>query len=394
MKIRKLLIAVLSLACIAATAAFAGCRIGAMSPDETKEKFGLVASVVYYGNGGTFQNNKSTLTIYYHDGDSIIDIGDGGSHSGSFLHSGTLSIKRSNSELGDWYYADLDGEGNPIFESSEDERTGKCKYDPTNKVEFPVSIKKDEVMHLVAGWNSKINAKFLLADKIGDKEKGTELHSMSFGENGRVTVDNQLIETLSKDFAGNTYVACFADEACTIPVTTLYASDYEEDCPVYVKFLEGEWSVIKNGTDVVSMLREGNKKYYFYQDVDCSQLYGNWQLQWQQIKPFTGTLAGNGHKVTGLKIEGQLERNTSYALFGAIGSTSDISDITFDGMEMAYSGIRLTSVNLYAFCYSVADGATLKNITVNAKVTTRGDANTGIYPATLKFGDDIKITLN
>lgn len=393
MKTRKYLIAVLSLLCIAA-AMLAGCKIGSMSPEETKEKFNLTASVNYYGNGGTFQNNKSVLTVYYHDGDSIIDVGDGAQHAGTFLDSGTLSVKRSNSELGDWYYADLDSSGNPIFESAADEAIGKCKYDSDNKVEFPVTIHEGDTLHLVAGWQSKITARFILADAIGGKEAGTELYSTPFNTDGTVTIESQLFTALEADeLAGNTYVACFTDAECKNPVTRLYANDYEEECTVYVKFLEGEWSVIQNGTDVVSMLRDGSKKYYFYQDVDCSALSGTWQLQWQQIQPFTGTLEGNGSTVSGLKISGTCTR-TSYGLFGAIGATAKISDIIFEDLSLDLTAGLTRPDAIYALCSSMASGASLEKITITG--TTSAAAKSyyrGPYPAGIVLGADIAITI-
>ena len=164
---------------------FAGCSIR-QSVGEFLDDNNLVAQVTYYANdGGKFENNSDVKTIYYHDGDKVLNVGV------TNLTSGSISITKSNYEFIGWYYVELGEDGLPIRDENGEILLG-------DEVDFSKRIEEGEEWYICAKWRklAVVEVKLLCDEDVtitvgeGEEQKsyknGDVIHSYNFTEQGEM----------------------------------------------------------------------------------------------------------------------------------------------------------------------------------------------------------------
>lgn len=139
----------------------------------------------------------------------------------------------------------------------------------------------------------------------------------------------------------------------------------EEDVTIYADFIEGNYMLVSDFAGLQSCLRS-DKKAYLTGDIDAAgKTWGSFS--------FRGTILGNGHKITGLKIKtvcsGKTGGETYGLLFASLGAGAKLSDVTFEDVEMTVSAAMNGTYTVTPIAYSVAEGATLENVTVTGRLT-------------------------
>ncbi len=387
---------VLLLACLAGLFLFAGCSVGE-SLEEVLANRNLTAQVTYYSNGGTFDGSPNKKEMYYKDGDEVLNI-----QSKSNTLSGTAKIERAYHDFEGWYYAELSN-GKPVFDEGETSPRPSEK-----KVTFPVKVKEGDHLYLVAKWTAhmKVRVKVLYYTDTNQPCEGVTMtvNGTTYNKGDEIksfTYDNDEVKRpgtgayytpfASTKTEGFTFVDYYLDEACTKPLINAWplekADDQTTDAILYAKYIQGDWTVVRETRDILDTDREDNPigmfgkvsaemKYWVANDIQTGGLV---------VKPmenFAATVWGNGFTISGLKIS-ELGVTSEKSLFGNIAATAVIKDLTLDDVNFTYTLTQSTTV--YFSFTTIEEGATVENVTLRGILETR--SNAGIIPTKRKYGN-------
>ena len=351
-----------------------GCSLGS-SLNDVKKDYNLTAQVTYFANGGAFNNSKTQKDMYYTAGSKALNIGVVNPTSGS------VSITNSQGEFDGWYFVEVDAEGNPVLE---DEEKGLYKL-TDKKVDFTVALADGDHWIIGAKWKSLTNLKVKIvvdtgltvpfdADKknssivlpVGVAEKtgfvnGDIIGEFEYNRNDRVFKKNEPFTVADKSF---TFVEYYLDEACTqlaFPSATSYFEKQDENDTIYAKYIEGDWTIVKDGVVASTMFSAmASGRYWLIADIDMSAYpLGNIVLA-------TGCeIQGNGKKLSNLKIERTSNiggADNVYSLFGTVKASAKIENLTIENVKMTY---RLRGdCEVYFVCNEIETGATITNVSV------------------------------
>ena len=359
---RRIILLLAALTVAFAALLLAGCSLG-VSLDEIIDRENLQAKVTYHANGGAFENNADTKDIYYRAGTPAIDIGH------VRPSSGTLSISRSNYDFVAWFYAQLDSEGNPAYTDE-----SKTTVALGEQFDFSVPLEAGDDIHLYAGWQRQSSVLVRYAGEVtvtgedGESyEPGDVIAEYGFGTQGAVYMPSSFTE-----FAGSTFVEFYADEDCTQKVSWPIMQS-EEDVYIYAKYIEGEWTVVKNWNTfrtamLQSSISNGERKIYINEDIDG----GGGSIV------ITGTLActieGNGHTVRNFVVERTVSRDSYYGMFDTIAATAVMRDTRFEGINLTVNARNFISGIGY-FAGRIEEGAAIENVSFSGGTLTVGLAS-------------------
>ena len=390
----------LALATAASLFIFSGCTVGE-SLEEIVEENDLVAQVTYYANGGDFGITVSDTSdrenvllsqkkeLYYKDGSKIADIGN------ITLSNGSIDFERRDYDFAGWYYVETDADGNIVYEVNDVDGVTYMKLG--DKVDFSKTIEDGEHWYLCAAWTPRVKVKMqLVCDTLTDGEtikgkidgkdvelkNGDIVHEFSFSTKGKVeSVSDSW--TPSFEAENGTYVAYYADQACTQAVEWPIMNTENTDVFIYAKYLEGAWTVLRTADDVTGKLfgfdaTQSDTKFYLYDDIDATG---------KTVAPldgFAATLEGNGYTISGLTVECTLKKTVQTAVLGNLETTAKIKDISFNGLTVSYNAPSKKIIangdrenpqawdeGYYAYLVygSRADGAVVENAVINATMT-------------------------
>jgi hypothetical protein len=341
-----------ALATISSLFIFAGCTVGE-SLEEIVEENDLVAQVTYYANGGDFGVTVSDTTdrenvllsqkkeLYYKDGSKIADIGN------IMLSNGSIDFERRDYDFAGWYHVETDVDGNIVYEVNEVDGVKYMKLG--DKVDFSKTIEDGEHWYLCAAWTPRVKVKMKLVcdtltdgetikGKFGEKDaelkNGDIVHEFSFASTGKV---DQVSDSWTPDFEAEngTYVAYYADEACTQEVQWPISNTANTDVFIYAKYLEGVWTVLRTKNDVKTLFsskaENSETKFYLSNSIDAENV-----TVYPRAK-FAATLEGNGYTISNLTLQSTLSQTSVSALFGNIQETATIKDITFADLTVTYN---------------------------------------------------------
>lgn len=389
-----------ALAAVSSLFIFAGCTVGE-SLEEIVEENDLVAQVTYYANGGDFGVTVSDTTdrenvllsqkkeLYYKDGSKIADIGN------VMLSNGSIDFERRDYDFAGWYHVETDSQGNIVYEVNEVDGVKYMKLG--EKVDFSKTIEDGDHWYLCAAWTPRVKVKMKLVcdtltdgetikGKFGEKEaelkNGDVVHEFSFSTKGKV---ESVSDSWTPDFKAEngTYVAYYADEACTQEVQWPISNTGNTDVFIYAKYLEGAWTVLRTADDVSGKLfgfaaTQSDTKFYLYDDIDATG---------KTVTPldgFAATLEGNGHIISGLTVETQLKQFTPSATFGILYDTAKMKDVTFDDLTVQYNVSSNVNIkdedktdstkwnhgyDAYAVFAERGNGSVVENVVINATMT-------------------------
>ncbi|MBQ8229370.1 MAG: hypothetical protein IJZ32_01595 [Clostridia bacterium] len=359
-----------------------GCSLGA-SLNDVKKDYNLTAQVTYYANGGVFNNSKTQKDMYYTAGSKALNIGVVNPTSGS------VSISNSQGEFDGWYFIELDGEGNPVFE---DEEKGLYKL-TDNKVDFTVALADGDHWIVGAKWKSltnlkvqivvdtgltvpfnseKINSSMKLPEGVSEKTgvvNGDIIGEFEYNRNDRVFKKTEPFTVADKSF---TFVEYYLDEACTQLAFPSAASYYEkqgENDTIYAKYIAGEWTIVKDGVTASTMFSAmASGRYWLIADIDMSE------YPLEKIVLATGCeIQGNGKTLSNLKVKREqgigAGDNNVYSLLGTVQASAKIENLTIENVTMTYKTVG--ECEIYFVCNEIEAGATITNVSISGSLTVK-----------------------
>ncbi len=446
-KITRLII-LLSLMLLALT--LGACKIGMPSKSEIIDKNNLEAQVTYYANGGWFYDSNSMVSreVYYKADDKAYDYGvSSGTSNGIKVHHVenvcegwyTVEIVEINGEnyfvcdveegeIGDYKINETavvisHGENFVIKISDYQTLVANKKKDvtvslPSLELDEPFDFEnrklaKGDKIYLAAKWvpDQKIEY-YLITEDCTSITVGTEANAKTYN-------DRDLILTLPFDTNGKYNVksgdvtpveatdATFVDyyvysETPDVNNLTLLSSTASvlsrpedgSNIKIFVKYVAGSWKVVRTATDVKKIFTEPLGKYYVSKDIDCSAM--------QAISPVSGVagkfvaqIRGNGHVISGLKVEKALSQNLEKtALFGTLDGTAVIKDITFENITFTCnaskkgSGTAFFSVYLIAHTLSGEGTPTIDNVNFNGVTLAFNFTQEDINISNIPYGNN------
>ncbi len=369
---------ILLMACLASLFMLGGCTVRESLEDALTSR-DLTAQVTYYSNGGEFEGTPDRKDMYYKDGSKALNIGVVNPSNG------TASISRNNYDFAGWYYAVLDSEGNPTFEDSE-----KKVYKLGEKVDFSKVLQSGDHWQVVAKWSMKVvlNVKLVLEDvnaeipvevKEGEEARsykhGDIVQTRQYSTAGQIVNPKDGTEPFKKKGSGYTFVEYYMDEACTqlVPWPLTKGESQTEDAVIYAKYIEGDWTVIRNYMDVNTMFSSfgQGKKFFVAKDVDASKVTYSPQTN----ANFVDEIQGNGCTISNLKVaNGSLKAGAAVSLFGDIAATAKIENLKLSDLKVEYT-FQTSPVEMYFAFTSIASGATIANVQLSGTMKVKGPSN-------------------
>ncbi len=373
----------------------AGCQLN-KTLEGIKEEYGVNASVVYYGNGGYFNDKTEKTSIeLWLDAEKVFPynvpsdneaLNQESNHKPS--SKGTVKVARDGYVFKGWYY--------PVV----DETTGKLAVDEKGyyvlgeAANFNQKLSVGDQMIVVAKWAKREAVEIRLVaevpftasiEKIEDgkvvkDENGTPVRETKQLQSGEVialkdysttdkTVTLSYTSLPTQGETDATFFAYYFDEACTQMLSSadlkLKEVGNEQNQVIYAKYIAGKWDIIRANADYNKLFKNKNAagNYWLLTDLD---------LTGKTIAPltsFSGTLVGDGHTIKGLTVNaasGSVRENNTISIFGEIKSTAKISNLTLDGWKLTVDSNPSIVKNLttYMFFSKVEDGATFENFSI------------------------------
>lgn len=418
-RLKICLVLVLTALCLACVTA-AGCKIGRLTKEELTEGYNV--HVVYYANGGRFDDNDiyvSELYIACNEGESSVAFFNITSESqGS-------SVARADYDFVGWYlpatypegdehagemqytctvngeevtaYVKHDGDGNvvldgdvrPVYEYEGEngvmvdvaEQYITVVPDTNSPVTESYMIADGSDISVCAVWKPSLKVQYILvceegkeyADADGNTySNGDVLDERSFGTGNTYTP----ISSQPKELSGATFAKTFMDEERTKDIQTITRpeGDDPESPKVYCHYIDGDWTVVMTADGAIKMLGGLNeaKKYYLYNDVDLSGR----SVTVNNNKNTIATIAGNNHIVSNIRVTVTSGGSGSkYSLLGNIKSSAKISDITFK--DITFDITAKGNINFYAVFLSIENVESLDGVKIDG-VTAKVKAASGV----------------
>ena len=156
---------------------------------------------------------------------------------------------------------------------------------------------------------------------------------------------------------------------------------------VYTTWLEGTWYRIYNTKQFKDNSRL-NGNYILCADLDFESVV------WAPVLTtgeFTGQIIGNGHKISNISVEQADFEQTQGGIFGAIGSSAQIKDVSFENITYKIGvGSRKPAASFGLLTGDMAAHALLENVTVSGElVIGKGIYTAGTYTIGLVCGNEI-----
>ncbi|MBQ9730179.1 MAG: hypothetical protein IJV80_05155 [Clostridia bacterium] len=341
-----------------------GCTIGD-TLDGMVEEHNLRSTITYYANEGQFDGNveKKVKTLYLAPGSKALDIGNNKPTLGS------LSVNyNADYEFGGWYYiqttTNANGETVPVYV----DEAKKIVALTDTPVDFSDTIEANENWQFGAKWFKKEMIDFVLVyNGVGglDLGAGNVVQSgeilLEYSYNGEEEAKKPTLAPEVSPVSECTFVEYYLDAACTIPWVSPVERTGGENRKIYVKYIEGDWELLKEKSDMNMFMRRvsGNYKYYLVNDIDCGG------AEYSIAEEFKATLEGNGHTLSNFTLKKTVDSSEKrYAMFGDIRAQAVMRNITFKEITVAYTFQTNKNASLYFFCTSVENGATLENVVI------------------------------
>lgn len=243
---------------------------------------------------------------------------------------------------------------------------------PGEKWSFETQTIGTEHVTLYAGWERAIVYSFTVCYADGDKDVELGKYIVKSGDKFE---DWRKFANTRKNFTANGY---YADRALTEAWdfnTAHPGGDADLNINIYVNYIEGEWKLVTNMSELQLAISEG-KNAYLMNNIDCN----GEELAFDGS--YNGTIEGNGYTVSNFKVakDGGV-RIPTCSIFKTLGKDAEIRNVSFTGVIYDFTGIMTTGVSKIklAALALTSEGATVKNVTIEGKIVTNynGDV-TGI----------------
>ena len=317
------------------------------------------ATISYYANGGSFENNMTQKTVGYDAGTFPLNIGF------QTLTNGNAKINdRPGYAFEGWYLPLTDEAGNLVYEDE-----AKTVVKTGEAFDFTKRVQQGDDVRLYAKWRRDSFVNVLLAgvdltDKDGNTYAVGSLIKELVFTNGSVSKfsGDKLLSLKGKAY---TFVQYYTDEACTTPVTwPIKESETEREMTVYAKFVEGDWEIVSEKKDAKKMLENlaGNKQYLLINDID---LEGETVSMPQTV---SATIEGGGHTLSGFTVERKGVKESGASLFGTLKATACIRNLTMTGVTLNIKVANNAVTQLYFLGQAIESGAEVSGLCVRGRM--------------------------
>ena len=350
------------------------------NPYRTNDDSGYNVSVKFDANGGFFSTNTSVIVDSYNladlpkdaNGDANIPLLD---PSDPTRGKEAFTAVKNGYFLAGWY-AQRNGEG----ENATYADKWNFATDTLNVKADGAYTASEPVLTLYAVWMP------LLEIEIYDLNTGSKVNSATFSP---LEVDMEKIQLPAWDektgsmllgkfpkYDGYTWGDVYLDAEGTQKVETPTVAhtgtvDYDTATvengvmKLYVDYREGEWYRITSAKQLVSNASvSGN--YILEADLDFTDLIWPTALMHGN---FTGTIQGNGHKISNVTITQTSNSKVNTGLFGQLTENATISDVTFENATLIIAGgTRVPGASFGLLAGTASADANITNVSVSGKV--------------------------
>lgn len=313
----------------ALTLAFAALALTGCKKGLNLGNLGYSAKVVYDFDGET-QTGLGKRTFYYKPLTPIIK-------PDTDLSADIVIKEPAGYHFNGWYSAQVDEDGNPI-------KDGSGKYilsaEPWD-FETGYSGEKNSVIYLVATWARN----YTFTIDVGEEARNAGVTNTvldHYSKPGPVSKPGGV----GPKWGGHTFYYYYSDP--NDDTSRIYDSDWSnivisDENPavtVYVKWLEGNWTIVTDKQQIKSLSPRVN--YYLDDDIDFSDSKGN-PTEMKGAKNYDGIFEGNGHKITNFKctvsaspIPGETVSNEC-GLFASFGDNGVVRNVIFENCTVEVS---------------------------------------------------------
>lgn len=255
-------------------------------------------------------------------------------------------VSVTNYYIEGWYTAKLSSDGTP----EKDSQTGQVIVD-----------KKWDFEHDTVSSDMTLYANLIRQSKLNfiDITTGTVIKTIAGTPGDK---QNEPISVLAPKKDGHTLVGYYMDAEKKNRFEWPYRFG-DADTSVYVDFIEGSWTLV-DSAEALKRAISGNKNIYLTSDIDLSG------ITWVSTS-FGGTIEGNGHKLTGLRIqsEGSKNKTRGFGVFTTIGASASIRNLTIENVDITFTASLAGNYQVAPLADEIRTGATFENFTVTGRLT-------------------------
>lgn len=288
------------------------------------------AYINYHANGGEFDDHKSDKTLGFKANSYPLNI----AHRTEGVSKGSANLsERTGYIFQGWYLPVRDANGELVYEDE-----AKTIVKLGEKFDFTKRLEDDAQIDLYAKWLKAEYVSVLLSgtgltDADGKTyQVGDEIRELYF-ENNKVEQYGGS-RLLSLERGKYTFVEYFYDEACTQVVSwPIQKTEGETKYTIYAKFIEGDWEIVANKADAVSMFSglSIKKQYYVISDIDMGGATVG------TSSSVSATVVGNGYTISNFTVEKKNVDNNGTSLLGAVKAGAKIENLKLDNVKLSVS---------------------------------------------------------
>ncbi|MBR3895218.1 MAG: hypothetical protein IKJ35_08770 [Clostridia bacterium] len=365
-------------------------------PYTSADADGYTVSVRFDANGGRFAGTNDVSVIDVFNPNKAPTNTDGKAEitlitpDDSRRESNAFEVSNTGYFLAGWYREralrtdengnPLDEDGNLCSESNKEQGYvygGRWDFDKDRlEVDPNASHSSSEpVITLYAAWVPDYTYEFYALDSETNQftllksQKLQQELELPRWEDNAVKINMKKFPTVE----GKTFDKAYLDPEMTQEITERIGGsvDYEKGISntktikIYTTWIEGEWFRIYTAKQFYDNSRLGGN-YLICADLDFTNQ--PWAPSLAKGE-FRGTILGGGHKFSNITVKQGDARQEAGGLFGKLHASAKIEDLTIENVTYTFSGsINPTGAAFGLLAGTIADGATLSNVSVSGKL--------------------------
>lgn len=232
-----------------------------------------------------------------------------------------------------------------------------------DKWDFEKTVFNKETLTLYAGWELAVKHTYTVCYTDGDKTVELGKYDVKAGE---AFEDWRGFAKLRE---GYTALAFYSDAELQNAWDNSFkhpGGEGDFDVPVYVEFIEGEWTLVNDLASLRSAINAG-ESVYLTSDIDCDG------AAFSVSNLYKGILEGNGFSIKNFKVEqgGTLLSPGCY-IFSELGEGAEIRNVSFTDVTYVLDSVN-ESVAKQVKCASLAraaQGAKITKVSISGKLLT------------------------
>ena len=364
------------------------------TPYESLDGEGFNISVKFDANGGAFAGVNDVCVVDVFSKDNVVSGAEGKSGIKLFAPDDPIrkddafEISKPNCFLAGWYLEReprVNENGEPLDENGVlTSVSGKEQgYVYSKKWDFDSDLLEidmdgsysasENVITLYAAWVPYFTYEFYAEDGQGGYKNigDVALIDLEIPEWNERTGKLDMKKVPRVD--GMTFDGAYYDEEMTMPITSTISGqvDYEkgisttEVIKVYTTWLEGDWYKIYNAKQFYDNSKPGGN-YILCADIDFADSVWAPTL----VKgTFTGTIKGNGYKISNITVTQGDISTFSAGLFGSLGAGAAIENVTFENVTFILeAGSRMAGAAFGLLAGTISDDVTLENVSITGSI--------------------------